>query len=91
VDLVAAVPVLAAIFAVCIERVSWRAPARRQALAGGIALYVAWAALLRPGPALAAAGVPLLLPAWCALNVAAGGYWLWRLLRAWESGEAAAR
>jgi len=91
VDLVAAVPVLAAIFALCIERVSWRAPARRHALAGGIALYVVWAVLLRPGPAFAAAGVPLLLPAWCALNVAAGSYWLWRLLRAWESGDAAAR
>ena len=91
VDLVAALPVLAAIFALCIEGVSWRAPARRHALAGGIVLYVVWAVLLRPGPALAAAGVPLLLPAWCALNVAAGSYWLWRLLRAWESGDAAAR
>lgn len=91
VDLVAALPVLAAIFALCIERVSWRAPARRQALAGGIALYVVWAVLLRPGPAVAAAGVPLLLPAWCALNVAAGTYWLRQLLRAWESGDAAAR
>lgn len=91
VDLVAALPVLAAICALCIERVSWRAPARRYALAGGIALYVLWAVLLRPGPAAAAAGVPLLLPAWCALNVAAGTYWLRQLLRAWESGDAAAR
>ena len=91
VDLVAALPVLAAICALCIERVSWRAPARRYALAGGIALYVVWAVLLRPGPAVAAAGVPLLLPAWCALNVAAGTYWLRQLLRAWESGDAAAR
>lgn len=85
VDLVATVPALAAVCALCIERVSWRAPARRAALAGGIALYVVWAVMLRPGPAQFAAGWPFALSAWCALNVAAGAYWIRQLLRAWEA------
>jgi membrane-associated phospholipid phosphatase len=90
IDLVAAAPVLAAIAALCIERVSWRSPARRQALAGGIVLYLAWAALLRPALAHAASAWPLLLAAWCALNVAAGVYWLRALLIEWRRNEVGA-
>jgi len=82
VDLVAAPPVLAAICALCVEGVSWRAPARRHAILGGLLLYLAWAVLLRPAAAQAAAGWPLWLAAWCALNVAAGAWWIRRLLRA---------
>ncbi len=82
VDLIAAPPVLAAICALCIERLGWRAPAVRQAFLGGLLLYFAWAGLLRPGAAQAAAGWPLWLAAWCALNVAAGAWWIRGLLRA---------
>ena len=91
IDLVAALPVLAAITAVCIEHVSWRSPARRRALIGGIVLYLAWAALLQPSWAHAVSGWPLVLSAWCALNVAAGVYWLRALLREWERHESAAK
>ncbi len=86
VDLVAAPPVLAAICALCIERSGWRAPAVRQALLGGLLLYLAWAILLRPAAAQAAASWPLWLGAWCALNVAAGAWWIRGLLRAQPGG-----
>jgi uncharacterized membrane protein SirB2 len=89
IDLVATFPVLAAIAALCVERVSWRAPVRRQALAGGILLYLAWVALLRPGWAQAAVSWPLLLSAWCALNVAAGAWWIRALLGEWQRAGAA--
>ena len=89
IDLVATLPVLAAIAALCIERVSWRMPVRRQALAGGILLYLAWVVLLQPGWAQAAASWPLLLSAWCALNVAAGAWWIRALLGEWERAGAA--
>jgi hypothetical protein len=89
VDLVATFPVLAAIVALCIERVSWRAPVRRQALAGGILLYLAWAALLQPGWTQAAVSWPLALSAWCALNAAAGAWWLRALLGEWQRAGAA--
>ena len=82
VDLVASPPVLAAICALCIERLGWRARARWQALVGGLLLVLTWAVLLRPSVAQAAAGWPLLLAAWCALNVAAGAWWIRGLLRA---------
>lgn len=85
VDLVVAFPVLAAIAGLCIERLIWRSPARRRAVIGGIALYLAWAVLLRPDWAHAAAAWPLVLSAWCAFNVAAGVYWIRQLLHAWES------
>ncbi|HET9734032.1 MAG TPA: phosphatase PAP2 family protein [Burkholderiales bacterium] len=88
IDLVAALPVLAAIVALCIERVSWRSPVRRQALAGGIVLYLVWVVLLQPSWAQAVAGWPLALSAWCAANVAAGVYWLRALLGEWERGGA---
>jgi len=91
IDLVAALPVLAAIVALCIERLSWRSPVRRQALVGGVALYLAWVALLRPSWANAVSGLPFILTAWCALNVAAGAYWLRALLREWEQQEAIAK
>jgi membrane-associated phospholipid phosphatase len=90
IDLVAALPVLAAIAALCIERVSWRSAARRQALVGGVALYLAWVALLQPSWANAVSGWPLVLTIWCALNVAASAYWLRALLREWEQHEGAA-
>jgi hypothetical protein len=82
VDLVAAPPVLAAICALCIERLSWRAPERWRAVLGGLLFYAAWAILLRPAVAHAATGWPWLLAAWCALNVAAGAWWIRGLLRA---------
>lgn len=84
IDLVAALPVLAAIAALCIERVSWRSPLRRQALAGGIVLYLVWVVLLQPSRAQAAAAWPLALSAWCAVNVALGVHWLRALLGEWE-------
>ena len=90
IDLVAALPVLAVIAALCIERVSWRSPARRQALAGGIIVYLVWVALLRPTWAHAVSAWPLILSAWCALNVAAGLYWLRALLIEWERDAAGA-
>lgn len=90
IDLVAALPVLAAIAALCIERVSWRAPVRRKALVGGALLYLAWVVLLQPAAAQAAVSWPLLLSAWCALNVAAGVWWIAALLREWERNGAAA-
>jgi hypothetical protein len=90
IDLVAALPVLAAIAALCIEHVSWRSPARRQALAGGIALYLVWVALLQPAWSQAVSSWPLVPTAWCALNVAAGVYWLRMLLREWGQHAAAA-
>jgi hypothetical protein len=90
IDLVATLPVLAAIVALCLEGASWRSPARRQALAGGILLYVGWAALLRPSVAQAAVSLPLALSAWCALNVAAGAWWLYALLREAEHARAVA-
>lgn len=84
IDLVAALPVLAALAALCIERVSWRSPVRRQALAGGIVAYLVWLVLLQPAGAQAAAAWPLALSAWCAVNLAAGAYWLRALLGEWE-------
>jgi hypothetical protein len=90
IDLVAALPVLAAIVALCIESVSWRSPVRRRALAGGIVLYLVWVALLRPTWAQAVAALPLILSAWCVLNVAAGIYWLRALLLEWERQRSAA-
>ena len=84
IDLVAALPVLAAIAALCIERVSLRSPVRRQALAGGIIVYLVWVALLQPSWAQAVSAWPVILSAWCALNVAAGVYWLRALLGEWE-------
>ena len=90
IDLVAALPVLAVIAALCIERVSWRSPVRRQALAGGVIVYLVWVALLRPTWAHAVSAWPLILSAWCALNVAAGLYWLRALLIEWERDAAGA-
>ena len=84
IDLVAALPMLAAIAALGIEHVSWRSPVRRQALAGGIVLYLVGVMLLQPSWAQAAAAWPLALSAWCAVNVALGVHWLRALLGEWE-------
>jgi hypothetical protein len=85
IDLVATFPLLLAVFAVCIERLDWRAPARMQALAAGVAMYLAWAWLVHPGPAAAAAAVPGAVAAWCLLSVAASALLYVRLMRAWKA------
>jgi hypothetical protein len=61
-----------------------RSPVRRQALAGGIIVYLVWVALLQPSWAQAVSAWPVILSAWCALNVAAGVYWLRALLGEWK-------
>jgi hypothetical protein len=70
IDLVAAFPALLAVAAVCTERLAWRQPQRWQALAAGLALYLGWAVLLQPAMASAARAWPLVLIAWCLVNVA---------------------
>ena len=68
IDLVASFPILLAIAALCMERAS--PPRRWQALVAGLALYAAWAVLLRPSVALEARQWPMLMAAWCYACVA---------------------
>ena len=76
IDLVASFPILLAIAALCMERAS---PATRwQSLITGIALYAAWAVLLRPSVALEARQWPMLMAAWCYACVALS---VWLYLR----------
>lgn len=84
IDLVASVPVLVAIVALCIESPGWHNRDRIGAVLCGLAAYCVWAILLLPSVANAAARYPALVFAWCCVSVAASLYFYRRLMLAWE-------
>jgi PAP2 superfamily protein len=84
VDLVASVPVLVAIVALCIERPGWRSRERIGAVLCGLAAYFVWSILLLPSVANTAARFPAALLAWCCASVAASLYVYRRLMLSWK-------
>lgn len=84
VDLVASVPVLVAIVAICVERLAARSRERVAAVLWGLGAYGVWSILLLPSVANAAAGVPAVVLAWCCVSVAASAYFYRRLMQAWK-------
>jgi hypothetical protein len=84
IDLVASVPVLIAIVALCTEHPDWRSRERIGAVLCGLATYGVWSILLLPSVANAAAGLPAVLFAWCCVSVAASLYLYRRLAPAWR-------